>query len=295
MNMTLTIILGEICLVLAVALLVIGGKALRHHRRGKAAAKTLVTSIKEKQSARVEKLAGMIKVSGQFNDEDALGKANEFIKKQNKFYQDAIDLFFNRNHDVLSRLDSRIEDLLNQYQTLITAADGDASPVDSIAVERLSKDIMALSKELEGLRAENANLASQLKAAEHELDQLGQEYVSAFNKPKVNKPKMGEAKLHQASREAKHAGTVPAAVKTSKSQGEDERVTKPIAEEAPTENAMAQAANQAQADNETIEGVVISTEDDSEDYTMLRDLDLDELIGDQPGQPGINGKVAENK
>ncbi len=300
MNITLTIILAEICLVLAVVLLVIGGKALRRRRRGKAAVNTLVTRIKENQSARVEKLAGMIKGGGQLNDVDALGKANELIKKQNKFYQDAIDLYFNRNHDVLSKLDNRIEDLLTQYQTLITAADGSAPPMDSAAVERLSKDITALSKELEGLRFENANLASQLKAAEHELDQLGREYVSAFNKPKINKAKVGDANQGEAGREIELADVVPAVVETGAPRDEHETVTIPIAAEAATETADKHAADQVQADKETIGGHAISTaddleDDDLEDKEILDELDLAELIGDQPSQPGGNGKVADFK
>jgi len=188
---TLTIILAEICLVLLAVIAVIGFKAWNCRRRGKAAVDTLVTSIKANQPARVEKLAGMFKEGARLSDADALSKANELIKKQNKFYQDAIDLYFTRNHEVLSKLDNRLEDLLGQYRVLTSNATDadDAQSVDSGAVEQLTKEISTLSKELEELRAENANLASQLKAAEHELDQLGQEYVSAFNKPKDTKPK----------------------------------------------------------------------------------------------------------
>jgi cell division protein FtsB len=180
MTVTLTIVLAELCLVLVIALAVIAVRALRRRRRDRAAVETLVTSIKAQQPARVEKLAEALKNSAQFNDEDALSKANEFIRKQNRFYQDAIDLYFTRNHEVLSKLDGRLEELLSQYQALTTPGEGH----DNAKVEQLSKDIASLSRDLESLRTENATLTEQLKAAEHELDQLGREYVSAFNRPK---------------------------------------------------------------------------------------------------------------
>jgi len=209
MSVTLTIVLAEICLVLAVVLVVIGGKTLLCYRRERAAVKTLVTSIKNNRPLRVEKLVGMLKDSGYLNDEDALDKANALIKKQNKFYQDAIDLYFTRNHEVLSKLDTRIDDLLSQYQGLIKVTNGEAPALDNGVVEQLSKDVAALSKDLENLRSENVNLTSQLKAAEHELAQLGNEYVSAFNKPKVSKPKAEEDTRNEATDKPAVAEEVP--------------------------------------------------------------------------------------
>jgi polyhydroxyalkanoate synthesis regulator phasin len=291
MSVTLTIVLAEICSVLVVVLLVIGGRALHRRRREQAAVNTLVTSIKENQSTRVEKLVGMLKDSGQLNDEDALGKANELIKKQNKFYQDAIDLYFTRNHEVLSKLDSRIEDLLSQYQVLVTVTDGEAPTVDSGAIEQLSKDIAALSKELENLRSENAKLTSQLKAAEHELDQLGQEYVSAFNKPKVSKPKTEDTTPDDVSQEVDDAGVNETVGEARAALGEQEAATEPIAEQ--TANADAPTANQEQSNEEAVDSEALSAADDSEDSGMLNDLDLAELIGDQPAQPGTDAKAAD--
>jgi polyhydroxyalkanoate synthesis regulator phasin len=291
MSVTLTIVLAEICSVLVVVLLVIGGRALHRRRREQAAVNTLVTSIKENQSTRVEKLAGMLKDSGQLNDEDALGKANELIKKQNKFYQDAIDLYFTRNHEVLSKLDNRIEDLLSQYQVLVTVTDGEAPTVDSGAIEQLSKDIAALSKELENLRAENAKLTSQLKAAEHELDQLGQEYVSAFNKPKVSKPKTEDTTPDDVSQEADDVGVNETVGEASAALGEQEAATAPIAEQ--TANANAATANQEHSNEEAVDSEALSATDDAEDSGMLNDLDLAELIGDQPAQPGTDVKAAD--
>jgi len=119
MMTTLTIVLAEISMVLLVVVGVIGVKAFNRRRRDQAAVKTLVISIKANQPARVEKLAGMLKDSSHLSDDDALNKANELIKKQNKFYQDAIDLYFTRNNEVLSKLDNRLEGLLDQYQGLL--------------------------------------------------------------------------------------------------------------------------------------------------------------------------------
>lgn len=191
MMVTLLIVLGEIALVLLIVLGAVVWKNLRKRSGERAAVNTLVKSINDNQSARAEKLAGRLKDSAQLDDADALAKANELIKKQNRFYQDAIDLYFSRNNEVLSKLDHRLEDLMDQYQVLVSPGEDarkDENPVapaiSNEALERLSKDIAALTKDVEGLRSENADLHRQLKAAEQELDHLGREYVSAFNKDK---------------------------------------------------------------------------------------------------------------
>ena len=345
MNVTLTIVLAEICLALTAVIVVIGVKALGRYRRDKAAVNSLVTSIKTNQSARVEKLAGMLKEGSQLSESDALGKANELIKKQNKFYQDAIDLYFTRNHEVLSKLDNRMEDLLGQYQGMFATVDGETPSVDNAAVEQLSKDISTLSKELEELRAENTNLTSQLKAAEHELDQLGQEYVSAFNKPKENKkPKeatvtgddaetaegpegdAGETSdesqainsLEDAREPETDAGTATEATTEAEAEVEAEAETEveekpevmteadaePETEAEPTATAPEDETQQSNApepeekptDDKSADGNAISATDDAEeDQGLLTDLDLAELLGDQPGQPATDDKSSDNK
>ena len=319
MMTTLTIVLAEICMVLLIVVGVIGVKAFNRRRRDKAAVKTLVISIKANQPARVEKLAGMLKDSNHLSDDDALNKANALIKKQNKFYQDAIDLYFTRNNEVLSKLDNRLEDLLDQYQGLLKVTTTDNSAVDKEAMERLSKDIAALSKELEELRLENVTLSTQLKAAEHELDQLGREYVSAFNKPKVNKAK---AETEEESQYAEAAQEEPTVEESTAAEGEtvttadvvgdevvepaEETVAEPemesmqiavvdtaeeeaaasAAETSPPSPAMDGEKTNAELDSDT------SITDDGDDQNLFADLGLDELIGEQPG---IDRKSAEKK
>lgn len=308
MNVTLTIVLAEICLVLLAVIVVISFKAWNCRRRGKAAVDTLVTSIQAHKTERVEKLAGMLKESGQLSDSDALGKANELIKKQNKFYQDAIDLYFTRNHEVLSKLDNRMEDLLNQYQGLFKGGgDEGAAETDNAAVEQLSKDIAALSKELEALRSENANLTSQLKAAEHELDQLGQEYVSAFNKPKENKKRQAADVSPEEERGEDGADSDEEAPVTASAEGAQEVAIPDDAgvEQAPAAEASADAPAEteamveadeipmltetaeeapAQRDKaaESVDDALLAGDDGGEEQGLLTDLDLEELLGEQP-------------
>ena len=323
MTVTLTIILAEICLVLMAVITVIGVKALIRRRRDQAAINTLVTSIKTNQPARVEKLAGALKDSGQLSDDDALAKANELIKKQNKFYQDAIDLYFTRNHEILSKLDSRMEELLSQYQGLFAGGGGDAASMDNAAMEELSKGIASLSREIEELRNENANLTSQLKAAEHELDQLGQEYVSAFNKPKTDKKLEAATTLEDdtkqpdsaASNEAEAGGEVemtssPEIGQETETETEAEKnlevevETKseveteamPAADEAVAQRSDIPEPEAEQADDKpTNTGSLSAADDTEEDQGLLTDLDLAELLGDQPAQPASNDKTADNK
>jgi FtsZ-binding cell division protein ZapB len=318
MMTTLTIVLAEITTVLLAVVIVISVKALQRRRRDQDAVNTLVISIKANQPARVEKLAGMLKDSSHLSEDDALNKANELIKKQNKFYQDAIDLYFTRNNEVLSKLDNRLEDLLDQYQGLLKVSAADNTGVDAEAMGQLSKDIAALSKEIEELRSENATLSTQLKAAEHELDQLGREYVSAFNKPKVAKAK-GEkmeesqvvedgqveaAKDEQTGTEAvasstAHLGNADGEGSDIAEEAEAEQAAgvEPAAEEAlifeagePTPNSATTDGNaNAEPDSKA------SFMDDAGDQNLFADLGLDELIGDHPGQQAIGGKSTGKK
>ena len=316
MMTTLTIVLAEISMVLLIVVGVIAVKAFNRRRRDQAAVKTLVISIKANQPARVEKLAGMLKDSSHLSDDDALNKANELIKKQNKFYQDAIDLYFTRNNEVLSKLDNRLEGLLDQYQGLLKVTTTDNGAVDTEAMERLSKDIAALSKELEELRLENATLSTQLKAAEHELDQLGREYVSAFNKPKVDKAKAGAEEEAQSPEGAQEETTAeePIAAEAATADVAGSDVVEP-AEEAvaateaeamqiavvdPAEDEAAAPAAEASTPSTATDDEKANAEldsdtsiaDDGGDQNLFADLGLDELIGEQPG---IERKSAEKK
>ncbi len=313
MMTTLTIVLAEITTVLLIVVGVISVKTLKRRRRDQAAVKTLVISIKANQPARVEKLAGMLKDSSHLSDDDALNKANELIKKQNKFYQDAIDLYFTRNNEVLSKLDNRLEDLLDQYQGLLKVTTMDNGAIDTEAMEQLSKDIVALSKELEDLRTENATLSTQLKAAEHELDQLGREYVSAFNKPKEDKAKAeanedGQSAGDDQEETTAEEQTAAEGVAVASADVVDDEVAE-RAEEAeamqvavvdPAEEGIAAPAAESPTPSPATDENKANAEldsdasfiDDGGDQNLFADLGLDELIGEQPGG---GSKSAEKK
>ena len=286
MIVTLAIILAEISLVLLVVLIVIAGKALARRRRDQAAVSTLLTSIKTNEPKRVEKLAGVLKDSSHLNDEDALNKANELIKKQNMFYQDAIDLYFTRNHEVLSKLDSRLEGLLSQYQGMITVSGGEKPTVDSEAIGQLSKDIAALSKEIEELRAENGHLTEQLKAAENELDQLGQEYVSAFNKPKVRKAKsMKDEELAEADAEREAPmQSYPEPSNVSGSGQETEPEHEAVTIETASQTNEKPSVEAERTKDKPADSDAQFTGDETEEQGMLNDLNLADLMESQPRQ-----------
>ena len=326
--MILTIILAEISVVLFAVVIVIGIKALRRRRRDQDAVNTLVISIKANQPARVERLVGMLKDKSNLSEEDALAKAKELIKKQNKFCQDAVDLYLTRNNEILSKLDNRLEDLLGQYRGFLQVTTQENTGVDAEAMEQFSKDISALSKEIEGLRSENSTLITQLKAAENELDQLGREYVSAFNKPKVDKPKDEKTTEEdkedkeerseespvvendetpvtndkQAVVESVQAKTEPSTEVAEPHEVEEAddmqiAVVESTVDETPTLEVEKPTPNTATTDDKAKDKLDTnaSTMDDSGDQNLFADLGLDELIGEQPGQPMGVGKTAEKK
>ena len=326
MMITLTIILAEITIVLLGVVTVIGVKALRRRRRDQDAVNTLVISIKANQPARVEKLKGILIDSSNLSEEDASEKANELIKKQNKFCQEAVDLYLTRNNEILSKLDNRLEDLLGQYRGFLKITTQEDVRVDPEAMEQFSKDIAALSKEIEELRTENSTLSTQLKAAEDELDQLGREYVSAFNKPKQDKPKEEKSEESQEAHEAQDAENdrpesnadenivVEGAEPVSEDAAEEDKVKavdetqdemqdqeeasiEPPAEEVPplNENESPPSPATADAKTDTKQESKVSFMEDSDDQNLFADLGLDELIGEQPGQRAVAGKSAEKK
>lgn len=275
MMMTWLIVLGEAVLILLIVLGVMAWRALRKRARERAAVGTLVKSITDNQAARAEKLANRLKDSAHLDDADALAKAHELIKKQNRFYQDAIDLYFNRNNEVLSRLDHRLEDLMEQYHIFVSPAQPEANPglpeVDKVALEKLSTEIAELTKNVEGLRGENAVLHQQLKAAEQELDHLGREYTSAFNKDKSAKAEprgltdvAQTAPLMDELFTSPSSAAMPATGSASSRDGDDEP---------PKDRRNADEQRPADPDNQ--------------DRGLLADLDLSELIGED-GTPKPN-------
>ena len=311
MMITLTIILAEITLVLLAVVAVISVRALKKRRRDRDAVKTLVISIKANQPSRVEKLAGMLKDSNHLSDDDALNKADELIKKQNKFYQEAIDLYFSRNNEVLSKLDNRLEDLLDQYQGLLKVTTADNSGVNPEAMEQLSKDIAALSKELEELRTENAALSTQLKAAEQELDQLGREYVSAFNKPKVDKAKAAGSESSETVEDDQTEATADEQIEVegvaptmgdapidetpdivAVTDDDEPAVAAPTPNEAPVLKEVASPPGGKEEAGKRSEAALV---EDGDEENLFADLGLDELIGEQPGRRAVGGNSVDKK
>ena len=316
MMMTLTIVLAEITIVLIAIVTVIGVKAFNRRRRDQDAVNTLVISIKANQPARVEKLKGILKDSSNLSEDDALEKANQLIKKQNKFCQEAVDLYLTRNNEILSKLDNRLEDLLGQYRGFLKITTKEQPGVDPEAMEQFSKDIAALSKEIEELRTENAALSTQLQAAENELDQLGREYVSAFNKPKVDKPKNENQEESQGSEEDQsepaadeniivEGAESPAEVSSGEAPqnvADDTRddqtaVIEPVADSAPELDVDEQPLNPTNTEAEAgaKQESKASMMDDSDEQNLFADLGLDELIGEQPGQRAVGAKASVKK
>ncbi len=284
MIVTLLIVMGEIALVLLIVLGAVLWKSLRKRTHERAAVSALVKSISDNQPARVEKLAGRLKDGAQLDDADALAKANELIKKQNRFYQDAIDLYFSRNNEVLSSLDHRLEDLMDQYHAFITPSEdtGNAAPaISNEALEKLSKDIAGLTKDVEGLRSENTDLHRQLKAAEQELDYLGREYVSAFNKNKAANEGEGEQEITALNTVEKD---VAAVVNATALDALDKISAEPLEpssasgdEKTEGENAP-EVASEADAGTDT--SPPLEADEEKQDQGLLVDLDLSELVGE---------------
>lgn len=187
--MVALVVLTEVSLALLIILGVAARKALQRRARDRAAVNTLMNSIKAQRAARTQKLAEHFGRSGSFGDEEALARASELIKSQNCFYQYVIDLYSSRDSEALSGFDHRLEELMEQHATVVlTHATHEAETVPDPAmlatIEKLSQDTAAMSARIQELENENAELHAHIKGAEQELDQLGREYVSAFNRPK---------------------------------------------------------------------------------------------------------------
>lgn len=258
--MAALIVLAEVCLALLITLGVVMWKAWQRRTRDRAAVNTLVSSINTQRSARAQKLTERLKSGGQLSDADVLTKANEFINKRNRFYQDAINLYFNRNNEVLSSLDNHLEELMEQYATVVVTHTNNETVSDPTAgaIEKLSKDVAAMSVGIDELRSENAELHRQLNAAEQELDQLSREYASAFNRTK-------ELEAAPADEEIMLRSIEPPSLKSS-----------------------ATSVPQAAGD-----GVpVFAATSEKQDTGLLEDLNLGELIGKDAG-PSIDAGIAK--
>lgn len=269
--MTLVIVLAEITVALIIILIVVAWKAIRARSKARVALNDLVTSIHTHQSERREKLTNRLKSDGQLSDDDALATANALIKKQNRFYQDIIDLYINRNNEMLSNLDHRLDALIEQHGVIAAGAGAAADPAATTeALARLSADMAAMSKNIEDLRAENGLLHDQLKAAEQELDQLGREYISAFNRNKAS----------QAEDRDGAAAPLPASLAAQLDETATDQLPPVFTEEpavaAHTERPLASADLHSVAP-------LASDAMAQQEQGLLADLDLIELVGKDAG------------
>lgn len=214
--MVALVVLTEVSLALLIILGAVARKAMQRRARDRAAVNTLVNNIKTQRPARAQKLVEHLGNSGSLDE--ALPRANELIKAQNHFYQYVIDLYLSRDSKALSGFDHRLEELMEQYATVVvTHATHETETVPDPAmvatIEKLSQDAAAMSARIEELQNENAELHAHLKGAEQELDQLGREYISAFNRTK--KPGAVSGHPGEVEAETQSPNTEPSPVETA--------------------------------------------------------------------------------
>lgn len=217
-------ILMEIAAVLAVLVFAFLFLHIRNSTKDKRAMKSLVKHIKAKESARKDTLSAMLKdIDADLSDKEVETMIKAFTRPEQAFYRNLVDTFFKKKGEKLVDAHQWLEKVTEPYKELLKQAKGmsdeevatlvgDAEEKINQKVRELEKTVNTLIKEKTALQNENERLQKSLENAESELDQLTNEYTSAFNK---------EQKQKEAAAAAAAGGSVAAASAAVASEASD--------------------------------------------------------------------------
>jgi hypothetical protein len=185
---TILIMMGEVILVLIVAMAVSLLFMFKGKKRDRAAVAELQGRLKENASTRQEWFENVLANSIENGDEQANRElATHWVEKENQFYAHLVNMYMKRNSSALRGLDKLLHEYTSSYLDLValmrTRIDEEQESVpDDVKtqLERLAEEGERLSAIVNTLEQENQRLNSELAAANQEIDQAMREYSLAF-------------------------------------------------------------------------------------------------------------------
>lgn len=175
-NPILIIIFFETLFILGLLVLVVPIVRYKRNSKTQSAALALIKKVEKNKSGRTDQLEKLMTDSMDLEPE----QLNEFLEEikgnERSFYQHLLRMFFNRDAELLKKIDKKVQNLSEPYYKLLSHS---ASAVANKEV--LDKELQHAQQEISRLQNENHIFSEQLEIATNTLDEVTVEYTQIFS------------------------------------------------------------------------------------------------------------------
>ncbi len=273
----------------AVLLFVIGGILfiyMRKKSRDTAGVAELVRTIKENEPTQLEVLRAALKEQYEQDDEAAAENAKKLAKVKKSFYKHLINVHLNREGEAFASIDTRLDELLTAYRTLMPVVAEVPAPVQQeapaaetqIIPQVTAAEVHDFRADLEEIKRQNEELRKELDQTKMALDEAVNEYVSAYSGGAESGKERLESELHKLHDRKEHGAREAAATPPP--------ATPPAAAAEKQTDKQTQATSPAPALAET--GAELTPPDNEESADQSQNQsEIDQLMEDIPNLDGI--------
>ncbi|MCP1676194.1 LPS O-antigen subunit length determinant protein (WzzB/FepE family) [Natronocella acetinitrilica] len=109
------ILIGELAIILALVLALVGILAMRKRGRDRAAADKLFNRVRASEASRQQWLRDTLATRGGLEGDALEAKINEVINAERRFYEQFMDLYVNRDTEAAEQMPERVDELVRPY------------------------------------------------------------------------------------------------------------------------------------------------------------------------------------
>ncbi len=175
-NPSLSIIFFEALFILALLVLVIPVLRYKNNSKTQNAALALIKRLEKNKSDRTDQLEQLINDSTDLEPAQLKEFLEEIEGSEKYFYQYLLRMFFNRDAELLKKIDKKVLNLSDPYCKLLSHAASAASNNDA-----LTDELQRAQQEIIRLNHENLAISEQLGTAMNTLDEITDEYTQIFS------------------------------------------------------------------------------------------------------------------
>jgi len=165
------IILFESLVILILLIFIIPLVSRNKKNAAQNAAEILVKKLKKNKNSRSDQLEKILTDATSLQDEQRNQLMEEVADNEKTFYQYVLRMFFNRDTELLKKIDKQVQNISEPYCKLL----GNIAPaVDDDALKKAQQEISHLKKQLQ-------KQSQQMETAMRTMNELSVEYTQIFS------------------------------------------------------------------------------------------------------------------
>jgi hypothetical protein len=180
LNEVFAVFVGEALIALLLIFITMLLISMKRKNRDRTAATGLIEKVSKQSELREKEMIDLLGEDSGVDEESLKEIMNEMRVQERGLYQHVIQLYLKRDAKMLSKIDSRVQALVEPYKRLLSEKSGGAE-VDPTLLEEIEK----IKLEQERLRNDNERLATQLGVAMETMDEVSTEYSMMFSGSKA--------------------------------------------------------------------------------------------------------------